>query len=391
MPWFPKLVHRTGMAVSVLAVAAGSVLWSTAPSRAKAQVRYPLEFAVAANPGVTTDARPFRCPRPVPPMVDMSRIHSFYKMTSTQSTVDPEAMRRMVARTRNVIFLKARLIEMENRYLADPAARAAVSQCIFAQLRAWADADALLGRIDDNDPATHRQAVLTAGWTAIAITNAYEIASSEGPPSNDDELIIGDWLQRISRVLRAEFTPPSKREEKYRWLDDTANHSYWAAAIIGSIGAIRDDRSARDWAMRELRKALAAAPDDGGLPRELARGEKGLHYQNFALQALSILVSFADRNGIGLSASEERKLAAIVDFTLRANADPVATGAKLGRPQLWKPDAALWMPVLAHHFQEKDPALAARLSQALRAAPPQDGSFIGLPPLALRSRTEVPG
>ena len=180
-------------------------------------------------------------------------------------------------------------------------------------------------------------------------------------------------VSKLSDVIMAEFTPPATpRPKKEQWLDGNSNHRYWAAAAVGVMAVHLDDRKRFDWSMGVLNSALAEANDDGSLTRELQRGGKSLHYQNYAMKPLAILVRLADANGVRLSREEEEKLSAIARFSAQSFEHPEQLETRLGIKQEKKPDMIEWIDALDDHFRRSDPQLASDLE---RIADPVRASF----------------
>lgn len=327
----------------------------------------------------------FSCPRPIPPMRDMSKLFTFYKPGKTQSEIDRQAMAAYNKRVWPAEEVKKRLTELANRAIREPRNRAAIGHCIEWQMLSWADAGALLGKLEDNSPAGHRQAILIGIWNGIAFANAYALISQMGPVSEETQTALNHWLGELSDEIIAEFTPRTmpRRPEKDRWLDGNSNHRYWAAASVGLIAAMLQNEKKLSWSINILRSALAEAEDDGRLPRELKRGGRALHYQNFALFPLGILATLADRNKMPLSMAEREKLTAIARFSVEAFADPEKLEKALGRRQEKKPNMLMWADILLPFLRRTDPRLAEKLDAMADPYRPFTSNFIGLPVTAL--------
>nr|WP_223216617.1 alginate lyase family protein [Rhizobium mesosinicum] len=250
--------------------------------------------------------------------------------------------------------------------------------CIIRQARIWADANALLGGVEDNDPLGHRQAVLAGGWTIISFSNAYAVAEKVAPPASSVDAPIKAWFAKLSDMIVAEFTPVP-REPKYAWLDGNSNHRYWAAAAVGLIAVHLQDRKRFNWSMDILKSALDEVPADGGLPRELARGGRSLKYQNFAMDAIAILVRLADVNNIALNADQEKKLQSAAGFAATMYLHPDLLEKRTGYRQDVEPGMIAWIDVLSPHFRSRDPEFAKQLNVIAQPLRPMTDTFIALP------------
>lgn len=343
------------------------------PTIAVGQQNPPLNYMFHLPPSRATAATPaFSCPPPVAPLIDMADMHTFYAAGATQSVVDQKKMADYVHRTKAPDQQKKILTNLVKAAAANAGDRQAVAACILTQLQAWADAGALLQNLDKNNPTYHRQAVLVTIWTVIGFSNAYEVASEIAPVPEKARASIEGWFRKLSDVIVAEFTPPSTpRPKKEQWLDGNSNHRYWAAAAVGVMAVHMEDKERFDWSMNILRSALAEANDDGSLTRELQRGGKSLHYQNYAMKPLTILVRLADANGVKLSRREEEKLSAVARFSAESFEHPDQLQSRLGIAQEKRPDMVEWIDPLEDHFRRTDPQLASdldRIAQPVRAS-----------------------
>lgn len=333
----------------------------------------PSQFAVADVPQ--------RCPSEIRPMIDMSDIRSFYRNDRTQSVIDPRAMRLFMMQTEDITKIKRVLLDLQLVYLAGDARSADAGGCLARQLKAWANAGAMLGSLAA-DPAMRRQGVMLIVWTSIAITNAYTLVSESGAVKRD-AFVIKQWLGRLQARIMREFEPDIGRPQRLQWLNGTANHSNAAGLAVGLIAAVNGDREGFQWAMAELRRTLAAAEPEGGLSPELGRGKRALHYQSFAMIHIAWLVALADANGVVFSAKEEAKLIAMARFTLAVYRDPSILARRTGKPQEKKPGMANWMEVLLPHMRRTDLELARAMDAELAPLRPIDAVYQSAPLTAL--------
>jgi hypothetical protein len=327
----------------------------------------------------TTPVR-FRCERVIAPMVNMGHMFAFYKPSSTQSEVDPEKLRRYSDRVRPTSAVTTKMLRAMQSAISSEVDRTNAANCITAQIRVWADKGALLENVDDNDVLGKRQAVLIGSWTAVALANAYAVAVQADPHRSVADQEIRAWFERLSSLIITEFTPPPEpRQPKDRWLDAESNHRYWAAAAVALMAVHTQDRASFDWAMNVLRCALDHASTDGGLQNELSRGSRAAQYQNFATQALSILVALADANGAVLTPNQERKLQSVVAFAVRAYVDPNFLEARGFGPQVRKSDMVTWIDNVLPHIRKRNAVLATELDAVAAPLRPMTNTLVGLP------------
>jgi len=344
------------------------------PAAGLAQQPASLHYMFRLPPAQATEKAPaFSCPAPVAPLVDMSNMHTFYAAGATQSVVDQKKMADYVERTKAPDREKKILTALVKAAATNADDRPKIADCILTQLKTWADAGALLQNLDENNPTYHRQAVLVIIWTVIGFANAYETAAEISAVPAEARAKIEPWFRSLSDVVMAEFTPPATpRPKKEQWLDGNSNHRYWAAAAVGVLAVHLEDRKRFDWSMGILRAALAEANADGSLMREMQRGGKSLHYQNYAMQPLTILVRLADANGVRLSREEEEKLSTVARFSAESFEHPDRIESRVGVKQEKRPDIVEWIDPLEGHFRRTDPQLASDLD---RIAAPVRPSF----------------
>lgn len=367
-----------------------SFLFFAAPATAEQPLRYMFERAPAETQeaGSAKGARPFVCSVPIAPLVDMSELFGFYKPSHTQSEVDPAAMKAYVKRLWPTGAVSKKMLEMMETALDVPGQGKNAANCIIRQMRVWANADALLGNVEDNDPLGHRQAVLVGGWTSISFSNAYAVAEGVASPASAADVPIKAWFAKLSDMIVAEFTP-APREHKYEWLDGNSNHRYWGAAAVGLMAVHLQDRKRFSWSMDILKSALDEVPEDGGLPRELARGGRALKYQNFAMDAIAILVRLADTNDVALDADQEKKLQSAAGFAATMYLHPDELEARTGYRQEVEPGMIAWIDVLLPHFKHTDPQLAEKLDAIARPLRPMTNTFIALPSTRLIGQADA--
>lgn len=357
-----------------------------------ADFQYIFSIRESAAPAVSVGADSgrssrFACRLPVQPMADMSHMFGFYKPDTTRSIIDREAMGRYVKRVWPTKAVAKRFIELIETAVENVGAQPMISRCIVRQLREWANAEALLGNLQNNDPMGHRQAILIALWTSVGLANAYAVATAIEHMLPEDKAAITSWFSRLVNEIVAEFTPPvTPRAREFTWLDGNSNHRYWAAAAVGLLAVHIQDSTKLEWAIDVLHSALAEAEEDGALPRELARGGRALHYQSFALKGLALLVRLADANGVSLTPDEEAKLAAISRFTAEAFVDPTFLAGRAGYEQEKTPEMAGWVDLLLAHFGRSDPELATRLDRIAAPYRPFRDEMLALPSTALFSQ-----
>lgn len=371
---YASIVSRQALLIGL--VSAGCLAGTFALAQEPSSLRSP--FTLQKNGDETLKSgNYFVCGKPVAPMVDMSRIGTFYKPGGSQSVIDKKAMAAYVKRNRLIDDTVRSLNSMVKKALLEPDTQLSAASCIMEQLALWAKADALLGRLDDNSPKGRRQAILITIFNTQALTSSFSVATQAGGGTEAEKTAVEAWFSRLSAAIEAEFTPPMvPRLKEDRWLDRNANTRYWAAAAVALLAVNTQDRQKLGWSMNVLHEAIQEAAPDGGFPFELARGTRALHYQNFAMKALTILVAVADANAVKMAPEDEQKLAVIAGFTADMFEKPELLSARLGREQLKSPAMVDWIPILKRHFDVSNPRLAERLSSVAEPYQRDDSVFV---------------
>jgi hypothetical protein len=105
----------------------------------------------------------------------------------------------------------------------------------------------------------------------------------------------------------------------------TNNHHYWRGLAAAATGVISSDKDLFDWGVAVFKQAVDEIDQRGALPQEMARHERAIHYQSFALQPLIPLAEFAERQNLPLYAYKSpagRTILDAVNFFGAAVADP---------------------------------------------------------------------
>jgi len=196
-----------------------------------------------------------------------------------------------------------------NQYLATGSH--AEAQCALDQMDAWANAHTLM----DYDPHVNQN---TQSWFQVEWT-----LSSLGTT--------------LSVLVNDKDLDPAKLKRVIKWLDasahkmigfegpkDNNNHHDWRALAAISIGVVAKDNSLFDYGAGVYKEAVAQIDTSGAFPLEMARHERAIHYQSFALQPLLMIAEFGEQQHIDLYAYEKngRTLRDAVRFLGHAMDDP---------------------------------------------------------------------
>jgi poly(beta-D-mannuronate) lyase len=160
------------------------------------------------------------------------------------------------------------------------------AQCAQQQIDTWAKADTLL----DYDPKQSTQAWFQVEWTlsAIAISESVLVNESSLDPVQVKRDI--QWMNKVAHRT-VDFDKAGKQ---------TNNHHYWRGLAAVATGVISSDDDLFNWGIGVYKQAIGELDERGAFPQEMARHERAIHYQAFALQPLVPLAEFAERQNVPL-------------------------------------------------------------------------------------------
>ena len=160
------------------------------------------------------------------------------------------------------------------------------ARCAQQQIDTWAEAGALL----DYDPKESSQAWYQVEWTLSSIAISESVLVNED--SLDPKQVRRDikWINQVAHRT-VDFDKARKQ---------TNNHHYWRGLAAVAAGVISSDNDLFNWGIGVYKQGIDELDQRGALPQEMARHERAIHYQSFALQPLTPLASFAERQHVPL-------------------------------------------------------------------------------------------
>jgi poly(beta-D-mannuronate) lyase len=211
--------------------------------------------------------------------------------------------------TRAYYSFENRVTAGMNQWLVTSSADEA--RCAQQQIDAWAKAGALL----DYDPKESSQAWYQIEWTLSSIAISESVLINER--SLDPALVKRDiqWMNKVAHRT-VDFDKGGNQ---------TNNHHYWRGLAAIATGVISSDNDLFNWGIGVYKQAIDELDQRGALPQEMARHERAIHYQSFALQPLVPLAEFAERQHIPLyqyRSPTGRTVFDAVSFLGEALADP---------------------------------------------------------------------
>jgi hypothetical protein len=194
----------------------------------------------------------------------------------------------------------------------------AEAQCAQQQIDSWAQAATLL----NYDPKESSQAWFQIEWTISAVAISESVLVNE--PTLDPALLKRDiaWMNKVAHRT-VDFDKAGTQ---------TNNHHYWRGLAATAVGVISSDNDLFTWGVNVYKQGINEIDDRGAFPQEMARHERAIHYQSFALQPLVPLAAFAERQHVPLF-SYRSPTGRTIDDAVRF------FGEALANPQIVKPYA----------------------------------------------------
>lgn len=232
------------------------------------------------------------------------------------------------------------------------------AQCAQQQIDSWAKAGTLL----DYDPKESSQAWYQVEWTLSATATSESVLVNE--PSLDPAMVKRDiqWMNKAAHRT-VDFDKAGT---------GTNNHHYWRGLAAISTGVVSSDDSLFQWGIGVYKQGINEIDQRGALPQEMARHERSIHYQSFALQPLTPLASFAERQHVPLydyRSPTGHTIRDAVNFLGAALANPQIIKAYTPDEQMLpdnkESDFFSFAEFYSHHVSQKDipPSILKGLAQ----------------------------
>jgi len=229
------------------------------------------------------------------------------------------------------------------------------AKCAQQQIDQWAQAGALL----DYDPKESSQAWFQVEWTLSSIAISESVLLNE--PSLDASVVQRDiaWMNKVAHRT-VDFDKAGTQKN---------NHHYWRGLAAIAVGVISSDDDLFNWGIATYKEAAADIDQRGALPKEMARHERAIHYQSFALQPLVPLAAFGERQGIPLMhyrSPSGKTIADAVNFFGAAVADPTIIKAYTPEEQLVGgegKDFYAFAEIYSSYYPQLPPAVARGLEK----------------------------
>lgn len=217
--------------------------------------------------------------------------------------------------------------------------------CMVDFLKRWAEEG---GFMNFEYKPIRPQAWFAVEASLFAAGFSYSVVREDARATRpEDAQIVEDWLKAASKRHAGFHTIA---------LSCCNNHFYRRGVHATVIGIATDDDDLLRFGVSAIYSALHEMNPDGSLPREMLRGSRRIHYQNYAALYLVFIAELLERQGYPIYdlTVDGRSLHTIVDYTLDALDDPAAYERELGETQdLWfmdDPQYFAWLEVYGARF-----------------------------------------
>lgn len=290
-------------------------------------------------------ARPAACAAVSAPVMTLAVPSKYGNDGPRRDTIDTDGAEQAQAALAPLRAFTAQIVRQANHY--SKTGDAAAARCVLAGLAAWADAGALRQMSDAN-------AQFERGSTLAGLSLALMQVAPALEKDQQWRKVTG-WMNALARQMTDYFDGSTKLAGSRN------NHRDWAALAAAGVAVAGGDHRLLDWSAARYRDTVCGATAQGGLPLELARGQKALDYHLFSLDALVPLAAILDTNGVAAFDMCDGALHRIVKFTLDGVSDPSPIALLAGKPQhtfdggLPTPSQVAFLEVYQRHFPGKAP------------------------------------
>jgi hypothetical protein len=197
-------------------------------------------------------------------------------------------------------------------------------------------------------------------WTLASVSTSESVLIND--PKLDKAVTARDiaWMDKVAHHMIG--FPEEKVHQQ--------NHHYWRGLGAIATGVVASDQELFDWGVQAYKDGVNEIDQRGAFPKEMARAERSIHYQSFALQPLVTTAAFAERQGVPLysyTSPTGRTIADAINFLGAVVADPSIVKAYTPEQQLIDSDAPDFFADLefyTHRFPDR--TLPGSLVEALK-------------------------
>jgi hypothetical protein len=147
------------------------------------------------------------------------------------------------------------------------------------------------------------------------------------------------------------------------------NHYYWRGLAAIATGVIASDEKLFKYGVNAYRDGIDEIDKRGAFPQEMARSERSIHYQSYALEPLVAIAEFGERQHIdlfGYTSPGGRTIADAIAFLGAAVADPSVVKPYTSDEQIIDADSRSFFATLEfYHRSFPDRTLPAAIMKGL--------------------------
>jgi poly(beta-D-mannuronate) lyase len=269
---------------------------------------------------ITASDAPCTCPAPPTFSKTLEKLEGYY--TDKQySLTDPKKLAAFNEATGGPTHLGQYATNAADAWLSKGSRNAAA--CVYSLLSAAAQADAWDGKMPDNN------GVYLQNWMLSGTAIAYLKVRNAGMGTPAEDAAIQNWFRLLAARVLEYFNMQSGRPGSDAW----NNHYYWAGLAVAAEGVADNDQDAFIQGLATYRRGVGAILPDGSLTAEMARGQRALHYQLYALGPLVMLAELGEDNGIEMYGADDGAMLRLVRFNVAAMKDPSIIARRTGVAQ----------------------------------------------------------
>jgi hypothetical protein len=232
----------------------------------------------------------------------------------------------------------------------------AEAACAQQQIDQWAQAETLL----QYDAVENPQSWYQVEWTLSSIATSESVLVNDSKLDRTETARDVAWINKVAHHLIG-FPVEAQHHN---------NHHYWRGLAAIAAGVVSSDHELFDFGVQAYKDGIDELDQRGAFPKEMARSERSIHYQSFALQPLIPLAEFAERQHVPVfsyTSAAGRTLADAIDFLGKAVADPSIVKAYTPEEQLVDSGASDFFAAIefyTHRFPDRP--LPAAITEALK-------------------------
>jgi len=249
------------------------------------------------------------CPPAPQPMHDIKA--QGYYVDAKNSIVDEDRRRQNVEMTRPLDEFLRRIADWADQ---------GEGTCAVTWLAGWASGGALLGEMVhiNNDQSDYMRQ-----WELDGMAMVY--LRVKGAATPEQRAAIDPWLIEIAKRNLDYWNSPKKHRN---------NHYYWTGVGVLATGIATGNAALLEQGKAIYLKGLGDIEADGALPMEMARGEKALHYHNYALAPLVVMADIGSHaTGEDWYGWRDHRLELLAERVLSGWRDTSWFAEKAGVPQ----------------------------------------------------------